>query len=129
MGGMALRLQQGLPLSEGAARLVDASFAASTKSAYGYDWTAFSLWCESRGILALPVAPEVLANYLAEAGESLAASTLGCQLAAINKVHVLRGFPPPGNHPAVLGVMAGLRQELCTRGRRGTKVPEMARSQ
>jgi len=56
--------------------LAKAEKAASTRKAYGTDFRLFREWCEARGVLSLPAAPETVAAYLAAQASILKASTL-----------------------------------------------------
>lgn len=78
----------------------------------------FTAWCAFKGVEPLPVDPVNLANFLAEQAESFSPATLGRRIAAVNKVHDLRGHTHPGNHPAVKAVLAGVRRRAGRRQRR-----------
>lgn len=92
--------------------------ADSTRRGYTADWTAFSTWCDGRGVVSLPAAPMTVASYLAHQANLIdengqwfyAPSTLGRWLASINKAHNLAGLPKPGSHPDVSMTLAGIRR-------------------
>ena len=61
-------------VTEGEASLVqenrDASHAANTRRNYTGGFRRFSAWCQDRGALALPAAPEIVEIYLSLRAES-----------------------------------------------------------
>lgn len=99
---------------DAARRYRDASRAASTRHKYARDVAVFRAWCASRGHVALPADPAVVAVFLAaEADRGLAPPTLGRVLAALGHAHRTAGLVPP--HQAeggavVLDILAGIRR-------------------
>ncbi len=90
--------------------LAKAEKAASTRKAYGTDFRLFSEWCDSRGVPALPAAPETVASYLAAHASTSKASTLGRRVAAIRYAHKLAGLPLPTDAEGVKATMRGIRR-------------------
>src|ERR1700674_2111391 len=70
--------------------LAKAEKAVSTRRASGTDFRLFKVWCEGKGVPALPAGPETLAAFLApETGNGTKPSTLGRRVAAIRYAHKL----------------------------------------
>jgi integrase len=92
----------------------EAEKAASTRTAYAADWADFSVWCLSRGAVALPAHQGVVAAYLsglADAGKK--ASTIGRRVAAIADRHRAAGYDPsPTASAGVKAVMKGIRRTI-----------------
>jgi integrase family protein with SAM-like domain len=86
-------------LAEDVARAVEFAKqdkAESTRKAYEADFAAFTVWCNARGIAALPASPETIAAFLAaEAEAGKKPSTIGRRCAAIGHAHKLAGHEPP----------------------------------
>ncbi|MGH9289487.1 MAG: hypothetical protein ACRD0V_14560 [Acidimicrobiales bacterium] len=63
-GGLARdRAHELAELGDRVRDFVAASKAPATLRAYRTDWTAFSTWCDRRGLQALPASPETIAAY------------------------------------------------------------------
>jgi site-specific recombinase XerD len=90
--------------------LAKAEKAASTRKAYGSDFRLFREWCEARGVMALPAAPETVAAYLAAHAGTSKASTLGRRIAAIRYAHKLAGLVLPTDAEGVKATMRGIRR-------------------
>jgi len=75
--------------------LAKAEKAASTRRAYGTDFRLFTVWCDGKGVSALPASPETVAAYLAAQAGCSKTSTLGRRVAAIRYAHKLAGLPLP----------------------------------
>src|SRR5271163_4714088 len=90
--------------------LAKAEKAVSTRRAYGSDFQIFKTWCETRGVAALPAAPETVAAYLAAHAGTSKASTLGRRIAAIRYAHKLTGLAPPTDAEGVKATMRGIRR-------------------
>lgn len=105
-------------ISASAARFADASMAANTRAAYTSDWANFSSWCTVAGQVPMPADPATVANYLAAQADRYSAATIDRRLAAVNKAHLLHGYPAPGDHPAVKTVLAGIRRTIGRKPRR-----------
>lgn len=111
---------------------VDAAqrFAASARSeatlrAYRSDWADFSMWCESRGLEAMPATNETVALYVASRAETgpavdgqptapLKVATLDRRLAAISQAHKLAGLESPASRSKepLHSVWAGVTRAL-----------------
>lgn len=106
--------------------LVVRSRAHNTRVAYGACVAKWVAWAEEKGVPALPADPQDVAAYLvayafgddASAQAALvgrvSAASVNQQLAAINRLHVLAGFPTPGSSGFLSDMMRGLRRTLGT---------------
>ncbi len=89
--------------------------AENTRRGYRSDVRTFNRWCEGRGVVALPAAPETVAAFLsAQAGEGAKSSTLTRKLAAIRYAHRLAGLRSPTDAEHVHAVLRGIRRALGT---------------
>jgi len=91
-----------------------ASKAANTIRAYRSDWAAFSSWCDSHGVSALPASPTTLAVYLAEAARTLKPSTLTRRCSSVSMAHQMAGYESPTKDIVVRTTLAGIRREKGT---------------
>jgi len=80
----------------------------NTRRAYAADWADFSEWCRVKKVTNLPADPRTLAAYLADASVRCRPSTLRRRLAAIRKLHEVRGLPTPTEHEAVRATLKGI---------------------
>jgi site-specific recombinase XerD len=93
-----------------AADLARLEKADATRRAYGSDWRMFQSYCDERGTLALPAAPETVAAFLAwEDGRGSKPSTIGRRVAAVLYAHKLAGLASPTDDERVKAVMRGIR--------------------
>jgi integrase len=83
--------------------------AANGRRGYRSDLRHFGAWCASRGLVALPAAPETVRLYLVDHAGRLAISTLRRRLAAICEAHVAAGEQNPTTSPLVTCAWAGMR--------------------
>jgi site-specific recombinase XerD len=98
-----------------AAEYAHAEKAAATRRAYRTDFRIFRAWCDSRGAMALPAAPDAVAAFLAhEATRNVRPSTIGRRLAAIRYAHKLAGLPLPTDDERVRATLRGIRRTLGT---------------
>ncbi len=87
--------------------------AESTRRAYRSDFAAFTSWCASRGVEALPALPETVAGFLAaEADASKKPSTIGRRCVAIGHAHKLGGHEPPTSSELVKATLGGIRRAV-----------------
>jgi len=109
--------------------------ADNTRRSYGSHVLAFADWCDTAGEQALPVDPYVLARHIAwyatnatgqgpatgsrngQPHAPVSASTVTARVSAVNAVHRLAGYPPPGADPHVSEVVIGIRKTLGTASR------------
>jgi integrase len=109
------------PMAAALAKAVDfaqSAVAPRTEKIYADTWAAFRSWCEaheatdsgqlSRGRLALPAAPAIVAAYLAARQETLGRSGLRLVLAAIAYHHRRAGVLWSGADPVITTVMRGI---------------------
>ena len=95
------------------------AMAPNTRAGYDGDWRAFQRWCTTRELTALPAQSGTVADYLATCAQLVSPGgewvyspvTLGRWVAAINAVHRLAGYLPPGAHTSVTTTLAGIRRE------------------
>jgi site-specific recombinase XerD len=92
--------------------LAQAEKAVSTRKAYGTDLRLFRTWCDTKGVSALPAAPETVAAYLAAQARTSRPSTLGRRVAAIRYAHKLAELPLPTDAEGVKATMRGIRRTL-----------------
>src|SRR6266478_1310488 len=92
--------------------LAQAEKAVSTRKAYGTDFRLFKTWCDTKGVSALPAAPETVAAYLAAQARTSRPSTLGRRVAAIRYAHKLAELPLPTDAEGVKATMRGIRRTL-----------------
>jgi len=86
-------------------RYVEASAARNTHKAYNSDLKLFLAW--GGGI---PADAELVAEYIADHGESHAAATIERWLAAISKAHTSRNLSTPTTAPIVQATLKGIRR-------------------
>ncbi|MBT9275963.1 tyrosine-type recombinase/integrase [Phycicoccus sp. MAQZ13P-2] len=85
------------------------SIQEATRATYARRWRHFDDWCAQKGLRPLPAAPETVMLYLADAADGGAAlSTIRGWTAAINRVHLEAGHPPPGRDPAMAMFLRGI---------------------
>lgn len=107
----ALPAALGAELSS-AADLAQLEKADATRRAYGNDWRMFEGYCEGRGAVALPAAPETVAAFLAwEDGRGSRPSTIGRRVAAVLYAHKLAGLASPTDDERVKAVIRGIRRK------------------
>lgn len=91
------------------ARYFAARHADSTLRAYRTDWAAFSAWCDTRGLRALPASAETVAAFLAaEADSGRKTSSIRRRVAAIRLAHRLSGQESPTTAELVRGTLRGI---------------------
>ena len=102
-------------LTEQVAAAVAKSKRPNTLRAYKSDLAAFSSWCVSNGLTALPASPDTVAAYLADqVARGLKVSTVRRHLATISKAHRLAGYSHernPATYELVKDALAGLRND------------------
>jgi site-specific recombinase XerD len=104
--------------------LAKAEKAPSTRKAYATDVRLFAVYCDARGVSALPALPETVAAYLASEAQSAKPSTLSRRLAAIRYAHKLAGLDTPTDQEGVRATMRGIRRTLGAS--RNKKTPAVA---
>ncbi len=97
-------------LEERARSYEAASKSANTWRAYRSDLRHFGAWCEARGALAMPAAPETVRHYLVDHVGKLAVSTLRRRLSAISEAHVAAGEANPTVSAVVRFAWEGMRR-------------------
>lgn len=103
------------PELEAAREYILAGVPKNTQRAYAADWAAFSEWCEDHRQAALPASPATIAAYLSSQARGLKASTLRRRLAAIAKMHSVKGHPNPCGTAPVKATMRGIEATIGTR--------------
>lgn len=100
-------------LADKAREYIGCSRSENTLRAYRGDWRHFCAWCEGRGLVAMPAAPETVALYLADHAEgegALSVGTLQRRLASIAVAHQAAGHDDPTKGAAVKNVWKGIRR-------------------
>jgi site-specific recombinase XerD len=93
--------------------------AASTRDCYRRDFTAFTTWCNARGLTSLPATPATVAWHISAAAQSgLSVSSIGRRLAGIAYAHKLAQQRNPCATEDVKIVLAGVRRTLGTAPKR-----------
>jgi site-specific recombinase XerD len=106
-------------LDDQVATFAGKALSDATVEAYTRDMARFMRWCALRGEQSLPSTPVTLARYLVDAATTLTPKgAFACSprsltrwVASINYAHRIAGFAPPGNHPHVERVLAGIRND------------------
>ena len=104
--------------------LAKAEKAKSTRKAYGTDFRLFKVYCDGKGVSALPASPETVAAYLATEAQNAKPSTIGRRVAAIRYAHKLAGLETPTDAEGVKATMRGIRRTFG--GARNKKAPAVA---
>src|SRR3984893_14827442 len=104
--------------------LAKAEKAPATRKAYGTDFRLFKVYCDARGVGALPAAPETVASYIAREAQTAKPSTIGRRVAAIRYAHKLAGLETPTDAEGVKATMRGIRRTFG--GARKKKAPAVA---
>jgi site-specific recombinase XerD len=104
--------------------LAKAEKALSTRKAYGTDFRLFKMYCEAKGVSALPATPETVAAYIAAEAQTAKPSTIGRRVAAIRYAHKLAGLGTPTDAEGVKATMRGIRRTFG--GARVKKTPAVA---
>jgi site-specific recombinase XerD len=87
--------------------------SGATRRAYRSDFDIFTAWCNARGVVSLPAAPETVKVFLAsQAIGGIKTSTLGRRVAAIRYAHKLAGFEPPTGSELVKSELRGIRRTI-----------------
>jgi site-specific recombinase XerD len=84
----------------------------------------FKVYCEAKGLSALPASPEIVAAYIAAEAKTAKPSTIGRRIAAIRYAHKLAGIETPTDAEGVKATMRGIRRTLG--GARNKKTPAVA---
>ena len=91
------------------AELFALSITDVTRKTYARRWLLFEAWCSEKGLPSLPASPEAVMLYLGEAAAGGAAlGTVRGWAAAVNRMHLEAGHPPPSEDPAMAMFMRGI---------------------
>ena len=104
--------------------LAKAEKAKSTRKAYGTDFRLFKVYCDGKGVSALPASPETVAAYLATEAQNAKPSTIGRRVAAIRYAHKLAGLESPTDAEGVKATVRGIRRTFG--GAKNKKAPAVA---
>jgi integrase len=118
-GATALVVNSAAPLelARGLKRVrefVGASKAENTLRGYRSDWLEFCGWCETRGLVPLPAAPDVVAAYIADCADHLKVGSIQRRLNAIAEAHKAAGLETPTHAGLVRNTLKGIRRTLGT---------------
>lgn len=88
----------------------DASQANSpnTRRAYRAASNGFNRWCDVRGLLPLPAAPDLVGAYLSDRAGHVKTSNLHLHLTAIRQAHRLAGYHLDSSAPQIRQVLRGI---------------------
>src|SRR5215469_4155974 len=95
-------------------QFVGASKSENTLRGYRSDWHEFCGWCESRGLVPLPAAPDVVAAYIADCADHLKVGSIQRRLNAISEAHKAAGLDSPTHAGIVRNTIKGIRRTLGT---------------
>jgi integrase len=87
-----------------------ASRSASTVRAYASDWRAFTAWCASHGVTALPAEPTTVVLYLTDLARTAKTATIRRRLSSISVAHQAAGLPSPTADILVRSTWSGIRR-------------------
>jgi site-specific recombinase XerD len=104
--------------------LAKAEKAPATRKAYGTDFRLFKVYCEAKGVSAIPAAPETVAAYIAAEAQTAKPSTIGRRIAAIRYAHKLAGLDTPTDAEGVKATMRGICRTFG--GAKAKKAPAVA---
>jgi len=104
-GALSTELAQA---AERAAEYVRSSVPANTQRAYAADWATFTEWCAVHRAQSLPADPRVIASFVADQAKTLRPSSLRRRLAAIAKMHKIKGLANPCGAEPVPSTMKGI---------------------
>ena len=122
-GGSSLPATLGADFAA-AVDLAKAEKAPSTRKAYGTDFRLFRVYCEAKGVSALPASPATVAAYIAAEAHTAKPSTIGRRIAAIRYAHKLAGIETPTDAEGVKATMRGIRRTFGSA--RNKKTPAVA---
>lgn len=103
------------PLIDRTAAVYAQAVSSRTREDYVRRWRHFQVWCSARQSQALPADPGLVMFFLMErvrGEQALSLSTLRGWVAAINRIHLEAGYPPPGDDPAMTMFLRGLRRSI-----------------
>ena len=96
---------------EAARRYLSAALAPSTRYAYFRALVNFGIWCEERGLCAIPAEADVIATYIAfEADRGISPSAIELKCSAIGAAHDAAGLDVPTKVAVVRRTMSGIRR-------------------
>src|ERR1700730_6693495 len=104
--------------------LAKAEKAVSTRKAYGTDFRLFKVYCDAKGVSALPASPETVAAYIAAEAQTAKPSTIGRRVAAIRYAHKLVGLDTPTDAAGVDATRRGICRTFG--GAKAKKAPAVA---
>jgi hypothetical protein len=96
--------------------------APATLRAYQAGWQAFAEWRQLSGRIALPAAPETVAEHLASLATTLGRASLAKRLAAIGQYHRLANQTFAADHPAIHHTLRGIHREHGRPARRSRSI-------
>lgn len=108
-------------LQEAVKHFTRAARADSTMKAYAADCRIFATWCGERNLQAFPAIPSTVAAFVADQAsrDTCSIATIGRRLAAIARVHKVKGWPSPIDD-SVRDVMSGARRQAGQAGNPST---------
>ena len=89
------------------------SIPANTRRAFASDWAAFTTWCASEGVAALPATDDTVTAYAEHlAGRGLKVATIRRAFTTINKAHKTARVYSPTESAEVQEVLKGIVRTL-----------------
>jgi len=105
-------------LSAAAQTYAREALSAATRRAYGSHLRAWEAWCRGQGVPAVPAAPALVANHLAELAGQRAYVTLTSRLSAIAQAHALLRLPFDARDPQLRKTLQGISRRHGTKPKR-----------
>jgi integrase len=90
---------------------LEGAFAPNTLKGYGCDFALFSQFCQANGLSAAPASVDTLIAYLEASIGRRKPQTLQRHLAAIDKIHLMLGYPSPAKDNEVSLFMRRMKRE------------------
>ena len=84
------------------------SMSDNTQTAYLKGWYSFQEYCTLLKTKSLPASISTVQNFLEYKASNLALSSLGLYLSAINKIHILNGYPSFSSYLEIQDTLKGL---------------------
>jgi integrase len=105
-------------LSEAAQSYACEALSASTRRAYRSHLRAWEAWCRAKDVPAVPAAPALVANHLAELAGQRAYVTLTSRLSAIAQAHALLRLAFDVHDPELRKTLQGIARRHGTKPKR-----------
>lgn len=95
---------------------IDGAYAPNTLRAYKADMLEFIVYCEKKGVCALPAKPETVAEFLMQTvPQGIKSSTIRRKVSSISAIHRLSSLEDPTKHSEVKIIQRKIYRQLGTR--------------